>query len=129
MANRDQLVAAIDKFIQDYGSLPSGGVPFISTIIQGASYTDVIGVNISLPADMKFTTSDLTYASSYLATKYPMHYTEDEWYNGLTQYLNERLADGVIPEPEPEPIKASIFSKPLLIFGGALLLIYAFSRK
>jgi hypothetical protein len=118
MANRDTLTADIDQFIEDYGMLPQGGVPPIALTMSS--------VNEDLPLDMKFTIGDFEFAAQYLFTTYPQ-YTYDVWYAGLTEYLAGRINTN--PPAPPGTVPASIFSKPLLIFGGVMLAVYLLTRK
>lgn len=121
MANKDELIAAIDKFILiDYGMWQYGGVPFIPTT---AAAVDEV-----LPADMKFTEADLAEVANYCAQKYVGYYTYDEWYSQLKIGLSGRLTEAPAPEPI-SPVTASILSKPVLILGGVFLLIYLLGRR
>jgi hypothetical protein len=119
MANRDTLTSAIDTYITNYGMLPYGGVPPVALTMSS--------VNESLPIDMKFTIDDFEYTAQYLFDKYVGHYTYQEWYTGLTDYLAGRIS--TTPPAPPDAVPASVFSKPLLIFGGIALVVYLLTRK
>jgi len=135
MANKDILISAIDQFIIDYPAYPLGGLPFISTIMIGHTHQDLsyqAGILETLPANITFTDQDFVDVANYFVEKYPdyLEHTYQDWYSGLVQFLSTGivtpgepalpLVPGVTPTP---PTEATSLLKPILIFGGVLLLI------
>ena len=117
MTNTEFLISSMDKFIIDYGMLPYGGIPFVYTIMGN--------VLPQIPNDMLFTEADIQEVANFFNTKYPGHYTVDVWYSEIADSLKDHL--GTTP-PAPAPPSEQL-SKPLLIFGGVLLLIMLLGKR
>src|SRR4030042_1153833 len=133
MANKDVLISQIDQFVIGYGMLPYGGIPYISTIMNG--YNEQVGVLNQLSAEITFTDQDIADVSTYFANKYPSYpdHGYDDWYSGLSKYLADRIVGGgngngngneITPEPTP-----AVISTGMLIIGAAVILLLMMSKS